>query len=39
VPVRAIKRKQGYWDQPFGIRNKKKKKILDGDMEREWPGG
>jgi hypothetical protein len=26
-------------DQPFGIRNKKKKKSLDGDTEREYLGG
>jgi hypothetical protein len=26
------------WDQPLGIRNKKKKKSLDGDTEWEWPG-
>jgi len=31
--------KWSYWDQPFGIRNKKKGKCSAGDMERERHGG
>jgi hypothetical protein len=37
--ARASERKRRDWDQPFGIRNKKKKKSLDGDMEGEWLRG
>jgi len=33
------RRKRRCRDQPFGIRNKKKKKSLDGDTERERLGG
>jgi len=35
----ATERKRRDCDQPFGIRNKKKKKSLDGDTEGEWLGG
>jgi len=34
VLARATERNGGYWDQQFGIRNKKMKKSLDGDTER-----
>jgi hypothetical protein len=37
--ARATERKRGYWDQAFGIQNQKKKMSLDGDTERERPGG
>ena len=41
VLARATERKtkRRYRDQPFGIRNKKMKKSLDGDTERERLGG
>jgi hypothetical protein len=34
----ATERKRKFCDQPFGIRNKKKKKSMDGDTEGEWTG-
>ena len=39
VLARPTERKKEYWDQPFGIGNKKKNHSLDGDTERERPGG
>jgi len=39
VLARATERTRSDWDQPFSIRNKKKKKSLDGDTEGEWFGG
>ena len=39
VLARATERKRRYWDPPFGIRNKNKKKTLDGDTARERLGG
>jgi hypothetical protein len=37
--VKATERKRRVSDQPFGIRNKKKRNSLDGDTERERLGG
>jgi len=39
VLARSSKRKRRYWDQPFGIGNKKKKNSSDADPERERLGG
>jgi len=39
VLVRATERKRRNWVQPLGIRNKKTKKSVDGDTERERLGG
>jgi hypothetical protein len=39
VLARATERKRRYWDHPFGIRNKKRKMMFDGDTKREHPGG
>jgi len=38
VLARATERKKRYCDQLFGIQNKQKKMILDGDTDRERPG-
>ena len=37
--ARATERKRRYWDQAFGIRNKKKKDCSDGDTESKPLGG
>jgi len=39
VFARATERKRRYWDQPFGIQNKKKIHNLDVDMHGERPDG
>ena len=39
VLARATERKRRNWEQPLGRRNKKKKKRLDGDTERERRSG
>jgi len=39
VLVGATESKRRYWDQPSVIRRKKRKKSLDGDAEKERPGG
>jgi hypothetical protein len=39
VVARAMERKRRYWNQPFGIPNRKQKKRLDSDTEGGWPGG